>query len=171
MANARSARNPGSRHPAARMGPGRGHALDADVESTFAPPPRRLERLDPVTPRVLGITRQTVAASGRDRWRRSAGCDTILRQTASSLESRGPRIEDVLRELASEHEGLFAVNEAAAGVARALVVQLAHRGRLDPLAQRLYRFPIWPTTGLQRYHEAVLWPRRRLPGPKEPLGS
>ncbi|MHB8363443.1 MAG: type IV toxin-antitoxin system AbiEi family antitoxin domain-containing protein [Vulcanimicrobiaceae bacterium] len=154
------------------MGPGRGHALDADVESAFAPSLHRPERLDPVAPRVLGTTRQTVAASGRDRWRRSTGCDTILRQTASSLESRGPRIEDVLQELASEHERLFAVNEAAAaGVARALVVQLAHRGRLDRLAQRLYRFPIWPATGLQRYHEAVLWPRGRLPGPREPLGS
>ncbi|MCL5258339.1 MAG: type IV toxin-antitoxin system AbiEi family antitoxin domain-containing protein [Firmicutes bacterium] len=71
-----------------------------------------------------------------------------------------PRIEDVLRELASEHEGLFTAKEAeAAGVARTLVVQLAHRGRLDRLAQGLYRFPVWPTTGLQQYHEAVLWPQ------------
>jgi predicted transcriptional regulator of viral defense system len=70
------------------------------------------------------------------------------------------RIEDTLRELASEHEGIFTVGEAEeAGVPRALVVQLAHRGRLDRLDQGLYRFPAWPRTTLQQYHEAVLWPR------------
>ncbi|HVA29560.1 MAG TPA: type IV toxin-antitoxin system AbiEi family antitoxin domain-containing protein [Candidatus Baltobacteraceae bacterium] len=69
------------------------------------------------------------------------------------------KVEDALRELAAEHEGLFTAKEAeAAGVARALVVQLAHRGRLDRVAQGLYRFPSWPTTGLQQFHEAVLWP-------------
>ncbi len=71
-----------------------------------------------------------------------------------------PKVEDALRALAAEHEGLFTAKEAeAAGVVRALVVQLAHRGRLDRLAQGLYRFPSWPTTALQQYHEAVLWPR------------
>lgn len=70
------------------------------------------------------------------------------------------KVEDALRDLAAEHEGLFTAKEAeAAGVARALVVQLAHRGRLDRVAQGLYRFPSWPTTGFQQYHEAVLWPR------------
>jgi predicted transcriptional regulator of viral defense system len=70
------------------------------------------------------------------------------------------KVEDALRELAAEHEGLFTTQEAeAAGVARVLVVQLAHRGRLDRIAQGLYRFPSWPTTRLQQYHEAVLWPR------------
>ncbi len=70
------------------------------------------------------------------------------------------KVEDALRELAAEHEGVFSAKEAAeAGVARALVVQLAHRGRLDRIAQGLYRFPSWPTTRLQQYHEAVLWPR------------
>lgn len=70
------------------------------------------------------------------------------------------KIEDALRDLAAEHEGLFTAKEAEdAGIARALVVQLAHRGRLDRIAQGLYRFPTWPTTGLQQYHEAVLWPR------------
>jgi predicted transcriptional regulator of viral defense system len=71
-----------------------------------------------------------------------------------------PKVEDALRDLAAEHEGLFTAQEAeTAGVAHALVVQLAHRGRLDRVAQGLYRFPSWPTTGLQQYHEAVLWPR------------
>lgn len=70
------------------------------------------------------------------------------------------KVEDALRDLAAEHAGLFTAKEAEeAGVARALVVQLAHRGRLDRVAQGLYRFPSWPTTGLQQYHEAVLWPR------------
>jgi predicted transcriptional regulator of viral defense system len=71
-----------------------------------------------------------------------------------------PKVEDTLRELASEHEGLFTAAQAeAAGIPRTLVVQLAHRGRLERLAQALYRFPTWPTTELQQYHEAVLWPR------------
>jgi predicted transcriptional regulator of viral defense system len=70
------------------------------------------------------------------------------------------KIEDALRELAAEHEGLFTAREAeTAGVARALVVQLAHRGRLDRLTQGLYRFPIWPTSDLQQFHKAVLWPQ------------
>ena len=69
------------------------------------------------------------------------------------------RVEDVLRGVASEHEGLFTAREAEeAGVARVLVVQLAHRGRLERVAQGLYRFPNWPTTALQQFHEAVLWP-------------
>ena len=70
------------------------------------------------------------------------------------------RIEDALRDLAAEHGGLFTASEAEqAGIARVLVVQLAHRGRLDRVAQGLYRFPGWPTTPLQQFHEAVLWPR------------
>lgn len=70
------------------------------------------------------------------------------------------RFEDALRELAVEQEGIFTAAQAEnAGVSRALVVQLAHRGRLERVAQGLYRFPTWPATGLQQYHEAVLWPR------------
>ena len=41
------------------------------------------------------------------------------------------KMEDTLRNLAAEHEGLFTAREAEqAGIARVLVVQLAHRGRL-----------------------------------------
>ncbi len=70
------------------------------------------------------------------------------------------RNEDTLRNVAAEHEGLVTAAEAEeAGVPRALLVQLSHRGRLDRIAQGLYRFPNWPTTRLQQYHEAVLWPR------------
>jgi predicted transcriptional regulator of viral defense system len=69
-----------------------------------------------------------------------------------------PRIEDALRDLAADHEGLFSSWEAGqAGIPRALVVQLAHRGRIRRVAQGIYQFPSWPTTGLQQYHEAVLW--------------
>jgi predicted transcriptional regulator of viral defense system len=70
------------------------------------------------------------------------------------------KIEDTLRELAAEQEGFFTARAAEeAGVPRVLVVQLAHRGRLTRVAQGLYRFQNWPTTRLQQYHEAVLWPR------------
>jgi predicted transcriptional regulator of viral defense system len=70
------------------------------------------------------------------------------------------RVEDTLREVAAEHEGLFTSREAEeAGIARTLVVQLKNRGRLERLAQGLYRFPNWPTTRLQQYHEAILWPQ------------
>ncbi|MGH7736401.1 MAG: type IV toxin-antitoxin system AbiEi family antitoxin domain-containing protein [Candidatus Tyrphobacter sp.] len=68
--------------------------------------------------------------------------------------------EDILRDIAAEHDGLITAAEAEeAGVPRVLVVQLARRGRLDRVAQGLYRFPTWPTTDLQQYQEAVLWPR------------
>jgi predicted transcriptional regulator of viral defense system len=70
-----------------------------------------------------------------------------------------PKLEEALRGIAAEHEGLFTSSEAAeAGISPALVVQLKNRGRLERLA-RLYRFPAWPTTHLQHYHEAVLWPQ------------
>ena len=73
---------------------------------------------------------------------------------------RMAKLEDALREVAAEHDGLFTSTEAEeAGVPRILVVQLAHRGRLNRVAQGLYRFPTWPTTRLQQYHEATLWPR------------
>jgi predicted transcriptional regulator of viral defense system len=70
--------------------------------------------------------------------------------------------EDTLRELATAHDGLFMVQEAvAAGIRRALIVQLADRGRLQRIAQGLYRFPSWPSSELQQYHEALLWPQTR----------
>jgi predicted transcriptional regulator of viral defense system len=70
--------------------------------------------------------------------------------------------EDTLRELAAAHDGLFMVQEAvAAGIRRVLIVQLANRGRLERIAQGLYRFPSWPSSELQQYHEALLWPQTR----------
>lgn len=85
---------------------------------------------------------------------------SIANSIAKCYTIRMATTEDTLRELAAEQEGLFTARDAqAAGVPRAMVVQLAHRGRLDRISQGLYRFPNWPTTRLQQYHEAVLWPR------------
>lgn len=70
------------------------------------------------------------------------------------------RTEDILRDIASDHAGLFTTKEAVdAGIARPLVVQLAARRRLERVARGLYRFPTWPANELQQYHEAVLWPQ------------
>jgi len=70
------------------------------------------------------------------------------------------KAEDVLRDLAGEHDGFFTTLEAGeAGVPSAIVVQLHQRGRIERVAQGLYRFPIWPTSEFQQYQEAILWPR------------
>jgi len=70
------------------------------------------------------------------------------------------RTEDTLRELASAHDGLFTVQEAVgAGIHRDLIVQLADRRRVERVARGLYRFPSWPTSELQQYHEALLRPQ------------
>jgi predicted transcriptional regulator of viral defense system len=72
------------------------------------------------------------------------------------------KVEDCLRGVASAHGGLFTSLEAvAAGVGRKTIVVLAHRGRLERVGQGLYRFPSWPSTELQQYHEALLWPQAR----------
>ena len=68
--------------------------------------------------------------------------------------------EDVLRELAGEHDGYFTtLGAGAAGVPSVIVAQLHQRGRIDRVAQGLYRFPRWPTSEFQQFHEAVLWPQ------------
>jgi predicted transcriptional regulator of viral defense system len=75
------------------------------------------------------------------------------------------KTEDILRELAGEHDGFFTTLEAgAAGVPSVIVAQLHKRGRVKRVAQGLYRFPRWPTSEFQQYQEAVLWPQvyRRL---------
>lgn len=75
------------------------------------------------------------------------------------------KTEDLLRDLAGEHDGFFTTLEAcAAGVPSVIVAQLRQRGRIERVAQGHYRFPTWPTSDFQQYQEAVLWPRiyRRL---------
>jgi predicted transcriptional regulator of viral defense system len=70
------------------------------------------------------------------------------------------KTEDVLRDLAGEHDGFFTTLEAgAAGVPSAIVAQLHQRGRIERVAQGLYRFPTWPASEFQQYQEAVLWPQ------------
>src|ERR1700682_1665037 len=69
-------------------------------------------------------------------------------------------VEDALREIAADHDGLFTAGEAKqAGVSQPVIVQLAARGRLNRLSRGLYAFPTWPTTTHRQYHEAVLWPQ------------
>lgn len=69
------------------------------------------------------------------------------------------RIEDTLRGIAAEHDGYFTSSEAEeAGIKRAIVVQLKHRGRLERIDRGLYRLANWPQNDLQDYHRALLWP-------------
>jgi predicted transcriptional regulator of viral defense system len=75
-------------------------------------------------------------------------------------------LASALWDIAREHDGYFSVMEAEqAGVSRIAVAQIARRGRLEHIARGLYRFPQWPHTGREQYHEALLWPsaHRRLP--------
>jgi predicted transcriptional regulator of viral defense system len=70
------------------------------------------------------------------------------------------KTEDVLRDIAGEHDGFFTTLEAgAAGIPGAIVAQLYQRGRIERRAQGLYRFPTWPSSEFQQYQEAVLWPQ------------
>jgi predicted transcriptional regulator of viral defense system len=70
------------------------------------------------------------------------------------------KTEDVLRDLAGEHDGFFTTLEAgAAGVPSVIVAQLHQRGRIERVAQGLYRFPTWPASEFRQYQEAVLWPQ------------
>jgi predicted transcriptional regulator of viral defense system len=70
------------------------------------------------------------------------------------------KAEDVLREIAGEHDGFFTTLEAgAAGVSSVIVAQLHKRGRVVRVSQGLHRFPRWPTSEYQQYQEAVLWPQ------------
>jgi hypothetical protein len=69
------------------------------------------------------------------------------------------RIEDTLRGIAAEHDGYFTSSEAEeAGIKRAIVVQLKHRGRLERIDRGLYRLANWPQNDRQDYHRALLWP-------------
>ena len=68
------------------------------------------------------------------------------------------KVEDQLRDLAIDHGGFFTSRDAArAGISPQLVVQLAARSRIERVAHGLYRFPSWPQTAGQQYHEALLW--------------
>jgi predicted transcriptional regulator of viral defense system len=70
------------------------------------------------------------------------------------------KVEDRLRELASEHGGYFLAAEASErGTPRPLIVQLANRQRIERVSRGLYRFVSWPPDPARQYHEATLWAR------------
>jgi predicted transcriptional regulator of viral defense system len=69
------------------------------------------------------------------------------------------KVEDRLRELALDTAGYFTSMQAAKlGITQQIVVQLAHRLRIERVGQGIYRFPSWPDVDVQPYHEALLWP-------------
>ncbi|MEX2406539.1 MAG: type IV toxin-antitoxin system AbiEi family antitoxin domain-containing protein [Actinomycetota bacterium] len=65
-----------------------------------------------------------------------------------------------LLEEATGRYGYVTVDDArAAGVDPAQLRIMNHRGLVEHVARGVYRFPIVPTTALDQYMEAVLWPR------------
>lgn len=65
-----------------------------------------------------------------------------------------------LLEEATGRYGYVTVDDArAAGVDPAQLRVMNHRGLVEHVARGVYRFPIVPTTALDQYMEAVLWPR------------
>lgn len=65
-----------------------------------------------------------------------------------------------LLDVANGQYGYVTADDARdVGVDPAQLRLMHHRGLLDRLAVALYRFPIVPTTALDQYMEATLWPR------------
>jgi predicted transcriptional regulator of viral defense system len=70
------------------------------------------------------------------------------------------RIYTTLIDVANGQYGYVTSDDARAlGVDPAQLRLMHHRGVLDRLSVGLYRFPIVPTTALDHYMEATLWPR------------
>lgn len=70
------------------------------------------------------------------------------------------RIYLTLLDVANGQNGYVTVDDARAlGIDPAQLRLMHHRGVLDRLSRGLYRFPIVPTTTLDQYMEATLWPR------------
>jgi predicted transcriptional regulator of viral defense system len=70
------------------------------------------------------------------------------------------RVYDQLLDLAFDQYGYVTSNDArAAGVDPRRLVEMERRGSLVRVAHGLYRFPVVPTSDLDRMMEAVLWPR------------
>lgn len=64
-----------------------------------------------------------------------------------------------LLEAATEQYGYVTTDDARAlGVDPAQLRIMGHRGLVEHVARGVYRFPIVPTTALDQYMEAVLWP-------------
>ncbi|MBI4730250.1 MAG: type IV toxin-antitoxin system AbiEi family antitoxin domain-containing protein [Acidobacteria bacterium] len=70
------------------------------------------------------------------------------------------RVYAGLLEAANEQYGYITADDArAAGVDPAHLRIMHHRGLLTRVARGVYRFPVVPTTALDQYMEAALWPR------------
>jgi predicted transcriptional regulator of viral defense system len=70
------------------------------------------------------------------------------------------RVYTELLEAANERYGYVTAEDArAAGIDPVQLRIMHHRGLLTRVARGVYRFPIVPTTALDQYMEAVLWPR------------
>jgi len=65
-----------------------------------------------------------------------------------------------LAELAADNYGYITTAEAqGAGVDPHRLLELARRGQIEHRARGLYRLPLIPSTPLDPYREATLWPR------------
>lgn len=70
------------------------------------------------------------------------------------------RIYQHLFEAATSQYGFITADDARAhGVDPAQLRVMHHRGLLERVAHGVYRFPLVPTTPIDQYMEAVLWPR------------
>lgn len=70
------------------------------------------------------------------------------------------RVYTELLETANDQYGYVTADDASAGGVDPVQLRImSHRGLLDHVAHGVYRFPIVPTTPLDQYMEAVLWPR------------
>jgi predicted transcriptional regulator of viral defense system len=66
---------------------------------------------------------------------------------------------ELLEEAMGRYGYVTADDARAAGVEPAQLRVMNHRGLVEHVARGVYRFPIVPTSALDQYMEAVLWPR------------
>jgi predicted transcriptional regulator of viral defense system len=68
-------------------------------------------------------------------------------------------IQDIF-DLAEQRDGFFTMRQAVdAGIPRANVIQLAHRGHLERVSRGVYRMVRFPYSARAAYWEALLWPQ------------
>ncbi len=71
------------------------------------------------------------------------------------------RVYNTLFELATEQYGYVTAEQAVElGFAKSRLPQMAARGVAERVERGLYRFPAMPSTALDQYMQAVLWPHR-----------
>lgn len=66
---------------------------------------------------------------------------------------------ELLEEATGQYGYVTADDARAVGVDPTQLRIMHHRGLVEHVARGVYRFPIVPTTPLDQYMEAVLWPR------------